>query len=912
MLTFPLQLAVLGLGTSAIYALLAQGLVAIHRGSGVLNLAQGALAMLGGYLYWELHARRHVTTWLAFAIIVVVIALITLTFYVVAIRPLRNASLLARVVITLGILLVIQGFVQVVWGTTGQIVAPLFPSRTFSTGGVIVPIDRVWMVGIAVGVTALLWASDRYSRVGLAIRASGQNTRAVAALGWSPELLAGVAWTVGGALAAAAGMFEAPLIGLDTTTLPLLVINVVAAALVGSFYSFPLTMVGALGLGIAQSEVAYYINVPGIIWALPFAVIVLLLAVRGKTLPVRGFFVERLPDVGTGRVRLPVVAVAVAVMSLLMVTEFSNALLDALTVSLCWATIILSVVVLLGYTSQLSFEQMAMAGLAAVIAAHLVADAHIPFAAAFIVAILGAVPIGVIFALPALRTRGINLAVVTLGLGATVFYMVFTNRIFAGGNDGVAVGRQSVLGFSIDANRFPDRYAILVLVAFVVCALAVANIRRGRAGGALIAVRTNERAAAALGISVFTTKLFAFIVGSSLAAVGGILYAFRSPVIPFQDTFAPIQSILAVAIAIIGGVGFVMGPLLGSTFAAGGVTTWVAGLLFTNPKASWISLLGGGLMLVLVNVHPDGIAELQIRGFRKIERRVLRLLRRPAAPVRALPVVTRERARPVTLDVRDLTVRFGPVVAVDALSLSVSPGEVVGLIGPNGAGKTTVIDAVTGFVAPRPGASMMLNGEHIGRVPVHRRVQLGLSRSFQSLELFEQSTVRENLLVASDSRGAVGYGRDIVHPSERTLTAPALVALREFGIEAELDQSASDLSYGRRRLVAITRAIAVDPSILLLDEPAAGLSTSESAHLGSVVRRLADEWGLGVLLIEHDMTFVMNVCHRVIVLDFGHKIAEGTPEQIQRDPAVIAAYLGVPEEPEDLRASAVTPTAARA
>jgi sulfate-transporting ATPase len=250
--------------------------------------------------------------------------------------------------------------------------------------------------------------------------------------------------------------------------------------------------------------------------------------------------------------------------------------------------------------------------------------------------------------------------------------------------------------------------------------------------------------------------------------------------------------------------------------------------------------------------------------------------------------------QPRTLTVSDLTVRYGGTTAVDSASLTVSPGRIVGLIGPNGAGKTTLIDAVTGFTR-HAGGSIELDGEEIGSWSAVRRARAGLGRSFQSLELFEDSTVLENRRCASDQRDLWSYARDLVRPVNPPLPAEVVNAIHEFQLEEDLDRVVEDLPYGRRRLLAIARAVATRPSILLLDEPAAGLGDVESAELAHLVRRLADDLGIGVLLVEHDMSFVMAVCDELVVLDFGRQIAQGAPDAIRNDPAVIAAYLGEDE-----------------
>jgi ABC-type branched-subunit amino acid transport system ATPase component len=246
------------------------------------------------------------------------------------------------------------------------------------------------------------------------------------------------------------------------------------------------------------------------------------------------------------------------------------------------------------------------------------------------------------------------------------------------------------------------------------------------------------------------------------------------------------------------------------------------------------------------------------------------------------------------LDIRKATKRFEGLLAVSNVDLQIEEGQIIGLIGPNGAGKTTFIDAVAGFVTADPGATVVLDDTPIDGWSPTRRARAGLGRSFQSLELFEDVTVRENLLVACDEHDVVRYGADLVRPGRPMLTPVAAAAVREFGLEGDLDVTPDRLPHGRRRLVAIARAVAAAPSVLLLDEPAAGLTAIETEELGRLVRKLAHETGLAVLMIEHDVSLVLSVCDRVTVLDFGRVIATGTPAEITANPAVVAAYLGAP------------------
>ena len=247
--------------------------------------------------------------------------------------------------------------------------------------------------------------------------------------------------------------------------------------------------------------------------------------------------------------------------------------------------------------------------------------------------------------------------------------------------------------------------------------------------------------------------------------------------------------------------------------------------------------------------------------------------------------------------------RYGAVTAVDHVGFTLEPGQVTGLIGPNGAGKTSLIDALTGFT--RSSGTVTIDGRDISGSGPAGRVKAGMVRSFQSLELFEDTTVFENLSVAADPQDLGSYFRDLVWPVIPKFGPQVVRAIEEFELDQDLHREVSDLSYGKRRLLAIARAVAMHPSVLLLDEPAAGLSSVESVELARVVRRLADDWGMAILVVEHDMNFVMGVCDRVVVLDFGRMIANGTPAEVRNDPAVIAAYLGVETDDErEIRSAA--------
>jgi sulfate-transporting ATPase len=908
-----LQFAILGLGIGAVYALLGNGLVLIYRGSGILNFAQGAYAMVGAYLFYELHDLHRQAFAPSFAIAVITVGLVGALTHLLVMRPLRRASPLARLIATLGILAVLQGAATIRYGANLIEVPSSLPQGVIHWGSIAFSADRLYLLGIAAALTGFLWAVTRFTTLGLVPSAVAENQRAAAALGWSPDLVATATWTLGAVLAAVAGILVVPLSGLAVSNLTLVVVGAMAAALVGGFSSFPVTLAAGVVIGIVQSEMARYVHQPGVSDAFPFLAIMAVLIVRGKTLPVRSHMLERLPGLGTGIVKARVVVPLSLLLGAAMLTVLPQNLTIAINVQLTVAVILLSVVVVTGYTGQLSLAQFTLAGIGAYVAGRLVASLGWPLEAALPAGVLGAAAVGVLFGIPALRTRGVNLAVVTLGLALTVQVVLFDNSNYTGGTAGTTVGPAKFFGISLDPILYPGRYAVFCLAWFVLAAVAVANVRRGRVGRRLVSVRANERAAASLGISVTAAKLYAFGLAAAVAGLGGVLLGFQNYAIVYTN-FDALSSVNLVGEATIGGIGHVPGSLVGSGFAAGGVGSYVLNRFASLNE--WLGLIGGVAVLLTLLMNPEGVAgaAAKLPGRRLIQG----LLRRRRGPGAAVPgdagpegaasppsvslpggaVGDGDAPGPfgikksVSLDVEDVTVSFGGVRALDGVTLAVHPGEVVGLIGPNGAGKTTLIDAITGYVRPQRGR-VALGGADLSAAPAARRAHAGVTRSFQSLELFEDMTVRENLQAASDPRDLAAYLSNLVRREKRDLPEGAVTAVREFGLEADLGARPPELPYGRRRLVAIARAVATDPAILLLDEPAAGLDDAETAELSTLIRQLADARGIGVLLVEHDMNLVMGVCDRIVVLNFGTVLGTGTPAEIRAHPEVIAAYLGV-------------------
>ncbi len=895
-----LQFAILGIASGALYIMVSLGLVIIHRVSKIVNYAQGAIGMVGTYVFWALNQQHHLPYWLAVAAGLAVSGGVALLTQLLVMYPLRNAAPVTRMIATLGLLTVLEQFVSRVWNTTTIFVPSQLPISTVTVFGATVGENQLIIIGIALVVTVALTVVYQATKFGRLTAATAENARSLALLGHSPHRIAAANWTISGVLAGGAGILLAPITGLDVTQLTLLVLPALAGAVVGRLTSFPLTVLGGLVIGVAQSEMSRYITSPGWSNAAPFILIVLILVLRGRDDRLRSHAAERLPKLGAGRIRAAVVVPAV-VIALVVVQLASADWNDAIIVTVTSAIILLSIVVVTGYSGQLSLAQFAFAGWGAWVAGQLASSDGLPFWLACLIGVAAAIPLGLLIGVVCLRTQGLNLSIVTLAFAVGLEQILFDNPSYTGGLGGTTISNPHLFGIDVNAVTHDNRYAIVCLAVFTVAALAVANLRRGRSGRQLVAVRANERAAASLGISVTGAKLYAFCLASGIAAIGGILLAFESPSIDYT-TFSSSTSISLVTQAVVGGIGWLAGPLLGALLTVGSVITKLLNLLGTG-VAVYLPLAGGVLLLLTVITAPDGIAYNVWRQLRWLAA-VLRpawaarpgwLPRARPAPA-GLPVdesVPVGRVRPESLLVSGVGVSYGGVRALDGVTLEVQPGEVVGLIGPNGAGKTTLIDAVTGFV--RPAGTVSLGDAPITGWAPARLSRAGVARSFQALELFDDMSVLDNLRVAAEPRSWRSYLLDLVYPRTVPLTPVTLAAVREFRLEQYLGQRPSTLPYSVRRLVGIARAVATAPSVLLLDEPASGLSDHESAELGSLIRRLADAWGMAILLVEHDVELVMSVCDRVYALDFGRLVASGTPAEIRRSPAVIGSYLGEPD-----------------
>ncbi|HEX4434856.1 MAG TPA: branched-chain amino acid ABC transporter permease/ATP-binding protein [Acidimicrobiales bacterium] len=882
-----LQLALLGLGAGTAYVLLGQGIVLIYRGSGLLNFAQGAIAMLTAEVYNEMTANLGWPTPVALITAIGLAGSVGLLMQVGILRRLKQASALTRLIATLGLFTLIYGLATVWWGQEVQPVYSLLPSNLVQLGGGLsISADRLYLLLLAVTLTAVLWRVYQKTRFGLATSAVAENELVAISLGWSPNMVSAVNWTVGTALAGLAGILLAPIVGLGVSALTLAVIPGLAAALLGQFRSFWLTLAGGLGIGIAQSYVSRYVSTPGWSDAVPFLLIIALVVVRGKALPVRGEFLERPVRVGTGRYSfkwlIPLVVGAGVVIELL-----SSTWVLAVSTSLLLGVIALSMVLVTGYAGQISLAQVTIAGMGTLAAGLTSHYWNVPFGVCVLIGIVAAMVIGFVVGLPALRCRGVNLAVVTIGMSLVIEEVILGNQSLQGGLSGLTVTSPSLFGVSLDYGTHPIRYTLMVLVFFCLSGLVIVNIRRGSTGRRLLALRTNERAAASVGINVTAGKLFAFTVGAGIAGLAGALSAFQFAQADVTN-YTTVGSISVLVNVVVGGIGYIGGGINGGLSGQSGVEyqalSYLGGSWF-----NYLTALGGALVLLILVVQPHGAADEIFRRLRK---------KKVHEATEETRTTSRREYKPVVdggdlgraLKVHDVSVHFGRVQAVKNMTFQVAPGEVVGIIGPNGAGKTSVIDALCGFV--KSSGSVSLGDVDLTGKSATRRATEGLSRTFQSVELFDDMTVLDNVKVAAE-RGGIGSSvADIFYPRSKALPRIAEAAIDDLDLRRDLGRNPDELPAGRRRLVGIARALSGSPGALLLDEPAAGLSDIESSELGHLIRHLADNWDLSVVLVEHNVDLVARVCDRVVAMDLGAVIAQGSPDDVLRSPAVVAAYLG--------------------
>jgi len=583
--------------------------------------------------------------------------------------------------------------------------------------------------------------------------------------------------------------------------------------------------------------------------------------------------------------RLPVMLFALVMAAIPFipgVPPFWIVLLDNIGLS---ALVAMGLVLLTGVGGLTSFGQAAFCGFGAYTTAVLTTayglSPWLTLPLSLIVSAIAAVALGLI----TVRLSGHYLPLGTIAWGLGLFYL-FSKLEFLGRNDGIS----GIPPLAIGSFKLIDPGSIYfaIWIAVILCAVLTMNLLDSRTGRAIRALRRGHVAAEAFGVQTPRAKLLVFIYAAVLAGLSGWLYAhFQRAANP--TPFGAQAGIEYLFIAVVGGAGYVWGGVLGAAIVIV-LKEILQGYLpyLFHGEGQLETVVFGILLVALLQLAPDGVwpwltARLPLKSGRK----------RPDASL-ALPgrakVAERDGA---LLRIDHARKEFGGVIAVNDVSFDVKPREIVALIGPNGAGKSTTFNLITGVLAASGGA-ISLHGRKIDNTPPQEVTRLGISRTFQHVKLVADMTVLENVAIGAHLRGSSGALASMFRldrADEAGLLAEAARQIERVGLSGQINTAAGSLPLGRQRIVEIARALCADPVLLLLDEPAAGLRHMEKQRLASLLRDLRGN-GISVLLVEHDMGFVMDLADRVVVLDFGTKIAEGTPEAIRTNPEVIRAYLG--------------------
>lgn len=668
---------ILGVGAGGLYAMLGAGIVAGFKGSGVINFAHGAIAMYAAYTWSELRLNGDIRMpwfdplpthglnvpvrislrdtgfedvegfWgqavpIVFGLLMA--AFIGVMLHFLVFRPLRNSPALAKVIGSVGAMLWLQAIAQINFGSTQRTQQGFLPSgsvNNFLGLGGSIGTDRFWVLGAALLMGGSVAALYRYTSFGLATRAADENEKGATLLGYSPQRLALMNWVLSALMAGVAGLMFVGIATLNPVNYTLFVIPALTAALLGNLQSVWIATLGGIGLGMVQSgfaDLAARDWWPGglpplaVRAMIPLIVVVGLLYYRGDKLPIRGSIgVKGQPRAPENKNPYVGAAIGTAI-ALVAIATFTGQWEVAFTSSLVLIPIMLSLVVLTGYLGQISLAQLSLAGVAAYAMVRFASDGTkesdlqlvivdglgLPHPIAIVLGIACAIVVGMLIAIPALRIRGVQLAVVTIVAVEAIRQLIFTNESVAGpgAKSNNPVPRPDVFGWDVGVQRsdtfIPDRwqFAVFALVLVVAMGLIVSNLRRGGTGRRFLAIRANERAAAAAGINVSNNKLLGFAIAAGLAGVGGILTAYKLSNIT-ADNYSVFVGIAVLAFAYLGGISMTSGSMYGAILGAGGMVAFFISFHFDDVTRDYITAVGAlGLVLNAIITNGEGIAML--------------------------------------------------------------------------------------------------------------------------------------------------------------------------------------------------------------------------------------------------------------------------------------------------------------
>jgi branched-chain amino acid transport system permease protein len=624
-----LLFVLLGLGSGALIAGIALAVVLTYRGSGIINLATGGVAMIAGYAYWSLRTGEygtHFGTAPALLLTLVITLVVGTLIELVAFRPLRNAAPLAKLVSSLGVLLVMQASMLLAFGTTQKPQPAVLPSGTVHVLGSTVPEDRFILAGIVIAIAIALAVAYRFTRFGLATRAVSENELSAMLGGLSANELSLANTLLASVVAGAIGVLAASVTQLDATSLPLQVVPALAAALLARLTSFGIACAAGLGIGIINSLIDYFstkswfptdhgVPLPGTKELIAFLIIITAMFLRGAALPGRGELIEqRLPEVPRPR-RLALPAVTFSVICVVALIVLPYDFRQALVNSLIGIVMALSLVVITGFVGQISVVQLSLAGVSGFVVSHMAVDAGIGFPLAPVCGAVAAVLLGELTAISALRVRGVSLAVVTLGAAVAISEFGFLNSTWGGGNTGSPVPEPHLFGLDLgprsafrglDGSLPSPVFGWMALAVTVALCLLVAATRRGNLGQRMLAVRSNERAAAGSAVDVRNVKLIAFGISAFIAGVAGSLYAYNFGSVS-ADRFDAVTALSLIAFAYAGGITLVSGAVFAGLISTEGLIPHAMDK-WLGINGNWFLLFGGVILIFTLIQHPEGVA----------------------------------------------------------------------------------------------------------------------------------------------------------------------------------------------------------------------------------------------------------------------------------------------------------------
>jgi ABC-type branched-subunit amino acid transport system ATPase component/branched-subunit amino acid ABC-type transport system permease component len=915
---------ILGLTSGSVYGMAGVGLVVSYKTSGVFNFAFGAIGTVGAYVFYILNV-EHGVPWPVAAVIAVLVLGVVLGFgFELFAKRVVTRAMALQVVATLGLVLIVEGFFLLTFGTQDRTFPTFLPQRSFKILGAFVTVSQVIVTAVGLVLTIGLYVFFKKSRMGVAMRALVDDPDLLDLAGTNPDRVRRIAWIIGSVFALLSGVLLAQSTNLDPVVLTALVAQAFAAAAIGSFSSLPLTYAGGLVVGVLAAILTKYVGtnfyLAGIPASLPFIVLFIVLvvmpkrrlAIRAQSLPL-GEASWKAPLRVQALLGVVVVAVLAVVPSLV-----GQAHLVDWTTLLATALIFLSLGLLVKTSGQMSLCQAGFAAIGAAAFSQFAVHAHLPWLISLILAGAVVIPVGMVIAIPAIRLSGIYLALATYGFGLLLENMFYnTNIMFGTNGEGISMPRPSLSWLDLSSDT---GYYYLVLVITVVISIAVVALTRGRLGRLLRALGQAPTALRTSGTSVHSMQILVFCLSAFIAGIAGALLGGALTQVD-PTSFDPTTSLTYLALIVLAIGGPPWYALVQSAFLL-----LIPAYVSSNAATYWLEIAFGVFAVALV-LQP---ATREVPSwFREPVDALGRLLgaRRsaeaaaPRAPgavgvagavgvsgavrasgaagaVGAVGAAAPDRVELAGngegLRVDNLRVAFAGLVAVDDFGIEAPLGRISGLIGPNGAGKTTSFNAVSGLNSPVSG-TVRVGGRDISRLSSAARAHAGIGRTFQQMQLYESLTVRENVALGREGALAgrspvtqvVSTGRE-----RREVAEAARQALEICGILHLADRTVAALSTGQRRLVELARCLAGRSAILLLDEPSSGMDRIETDFFAAILRQVVAQRGVGILLVEHDMTLVMAVCDHITVLDFGKIIFRGTAAEVTASPLVQAAYLG--------------------